>query len=63
MSAVAGFVGRAAGHVMADQKQSGRQRRMLLYGITYMFWKYLRDIRRIHKKFTPPFIKYRTGKS
>jgi len=32
-------------------------------GITCMYWKYLRDIRKIHKKFTPPFIKYRTGKS
>ena len=32
-------------------------------GITYTFWKYLRDIRKIHEKFTPPFIKYRTGKS
>ena len=166
MSAVAGFFGGAAGQVIADWKQSGRQRRMLLYGIslrlpverdeeawrmslkdrarvgaealeelrqdaeqerqiqeclrnwkrrtiwvgvalalcigaiapfteglplhqyggrsttvlvylamclfsafvyaagiTYTFWKYLRDIRRIHKKFTPPFIKYRTGKS
>jgi hypothetical protein len=26
-------------------------------GMMYVFWKYLRDIREIHKKFTPPFIK------
>ena len=30
--------------------------------MTYVFWKYLRDIRKIHKEFTPPFMKYRTGK-
>ena len=27
------------------------------FAMTCIMWKYLRDIRKIHKKFTPPFIK------
>jgi hypothetical protein len=30
---------------------------MFASAMTYVFWKYLRDIRKIHKEFTPPFIK------
>ena len=32
-------------------------------GTCFTFWKYLRDIKEIHRKFAPPGSKYRTGKS
>ena len=35
---------------------------MYAAGTSYVVWNYLRDIRKIHKKFAPPGSRYRTGK-